>query len=499
MELFFVASECAPYVQVGGLADVVSSLSEAIANNDKSVHISVFIPYYSSIIPKSFQIQELKESYEVASMQHLGEKFSSGRFLKLDSQHQNLTFYFISNEYYFNRKGVYGEKESYDDNHLRFAFFSHSIFEWCKSHHLPDIIHCHDWHTGLIPALLKTVYQQQITYQNIKTCFSIHNLAYQGSYRSNILKDIGVSTLTDNTDVNWERKFLSDGQVNFLSLGIQYSDQVLTVSPRYAHEISTFDAFGYNLKSMLCRLKKPVKGILNGIDRNVWNPSTDKHLVKNFSLTDEDFLQKKQICRQNIIDQLNISETKKTFLSCVISRIDNNKGFDHLFKIFSLSMEKQLDCVFVILGVGDQKISAKLLDFQKKHPRKVVIRLGFDATLCHQFYVASDAILIPSRSEPCGLTQMIALQYGTIPIVNCVGGLRDTIHDACEHDDGNGFIAKQNSTSEICNAFLRAYNFFQDKEKWKSLVKRGGSNTFTWDKFVKEYLQVYSNLLKSDA
>jgi len=456
MKILFCASEVVPFAKTGGLADVAGSLPLYLKKLKTDVRVC--LPKYSSI-----KID--------------GTKAKLGK---------DIPVYFIENDNYFARPSLYGTAQGdYPDNLDRFSFFSKSVLELLKKENFkPDIIHCNDWQTALIPVYLKTIYKNDPFYSGIKTIFTIHNMAYQGTFSKDEYFKLGLG---------WEyfnMEYLEFyGMINLMKGGLVFSDFITTVSPTYSKEIQTPE-FGCKLEGVLSRRKDFLTGIINGIDYDEWNPMADKELVKKYShLSSKD----KVYNKISLQKECGLPVKPDTPLLGVVGRLAHQKGFDILAEKISEICEQDLQ--FVLLGTGDEVYHKIMQDIAKKYPGKTSINIKFDNTLAKKIYASSDMFLMPSRYEPCGLGQMISLRYGTIPIVRKTGGLADTI---VEFDpktkDGNGFIFEDYCSDELFNTIKRALGVYRNKKIWQVLVKHAMEYDFSWGNSAKEYIKLYKKV-----
>jgi starch synthase len=467
IKILYAAAECYPFIATGGLGDVMGSLPVAVKNEGADVR--VVIPMYADISATYRPRFKFLGSTEVPlawRRQYCGVFFY---------EYNNVTFYFIDNEYYFGRHGLYGH---YDDGE-RFAFFSRSVIEILRLiNFTPDIIHCNDWHTALIPVYLKTLGNPQ----KIKTVFTIHNIEYQGKYSEDILEDVFALP----------RRFYSlveyNGCINLVKGAVQCCDMLLTVSPTYAEEIMTSE-HSQGLDYIIRDNRVKVKGILNGIDYSVYNPQTDNALFKNYGANTFEF---KEENKKGLQKLLNLPEDASLPLIAVISRLVSHKGMDLIFSRLEEILKEKVQ--LVILGKGEAYFENMFLDMQKTYSEKMRAVIAFNSDLARKIYAAADIFLMPSRSEPCGLSQMIAARYGAVPIVRQTGGLADTVKDA-SREDGNGFAFNEYNAGVMLAKIKEALTLYHNKEKWTQLVKKAMSSDFSWKKSAKQYADVYKEIL----
>lgn len=471
----FVAAEAVPFVKTGGLADVVGSLPSELKSQGYDVR--VILPKYSDI-PPAFTGQ-------MTSLGHLHVPLSWRRqYGGIDTlEHEGVTYYFVDNEYYFRRKGLYG---FYDDAE-RFAFFARAVLECLPLLDFwPDLLHCHDWHAAMVPVFLKAHYSHKPEYSRIKTIFTIHNLKYQGIFPPVILGellDLGSEYFTFD-------KLEFYGKVNYLKGGLVYSDYLTTVSRTYAEEIQGPE-LGEKLEGLLWARRHQLTGIVNGIDYHSYNPATDKALDMNFSVQN---MEGKELNKQFLQERLGLPVRPDVPMLAMVTRLVEAKGLDLVAQILDelLSLDVQL----VVLGTGDDVYQSMFKIAAHRYPKKVSTHLYFDETLARRIYAASDLFIMPSRYEACGLSQLIALRYGSLPVVRETGGLQDTITSYNEVTGaGNGFSFKPYQGHDLLYTIQRALRFYQERHIWPKLVKQAMSCDYSWHQSAKQYGQIYEQLL----
>lgn len=482
MKVVFLSSEVAPFAKTGGLADVTGALPKFLFQ--LGVKVKVFLPLYREVKKKNFPLRKVLTSLE---MEWGGEKTSWSLW---ELEGGDYPVYFIEKNDYFDRDFLYGTpKGDYPDNSQRFAFFCHASLGSLK--HLgfsPEILHCHDWQTAMALAYLKFTYSSDPFFARTRSLFTIHNLAYQGLFPYNTLTKIGLPDWLFSME---NLEFY--GKVNFLKAGILYSTAINTVSPRYSREIQTPE-YGYGLDGLLRKRSRDIHGILNGVDYKDWNPAEDEFLINNYDACN---LAGKKDCKKDLLRIFGLANYEKdTPLVGMVSRLASQKGLDliceALPKIFDLGV-----CL-VILGTGDEKIQKILKGASEKFPSKFGLKIAFDEALAHKIYAGSDILLIPSRYEPCGLTQMYSLRYGTIPVVRATGGLDDSIQEFNPGTgSGNGFKFEDYSVEAMISALERAVNLYQQKDGWKKLIQNAMTADFSWERSAREYLCLYKKILSS--
>ncbi|SMB94319.1 glycogen synthase (ADP-glucose) [Desulfonispora thiosulfatigenes DSM 11270] len=474
MKVLYAAAESAPFVQSGGLGEVIGSLPKYLKK--QQVDVRVILPKYEDIN----DVFKDKMKYITDFLVPIGWRKQYCGISKLI--HENITFYFVDNEYYFKRKGLYG----YPDDGERFAFFNKAVLEALPYlDFTPDIIHCHDWHTGMLSVLLDSNYKNNPFYQNIKTVYSIHNLKYQGVFPRSVLTEL--FNLSENYFVTDKLEFYGD--INFMKGGIVFSNLVTTVSKSYAEEIK-YPYFGENLDGLLRQKEYKLRGILNGIDFEKFDPQKDKNLFVNY----KNSLSKKNKNKIKLQEQLGLPVNENTPIISIVSRLANQKGLDLVERILDEMLN--LDIQMVVLGTGEKKYEDMFKYFAYKYPTKLSLNLYFEGSIAQKIYAGSDLFLMPSLFEPCGLGQLIALRYGTIPIVRETGGLKDTIVPFNEYTDkGNGFSFANYNAHELLFTIKRALSFYQDKKLWSKLVERATKEDNSWEKSSLEYKNLYQELI----
>lgn len=474
-KILMCSSEVAPFAKSGGLGDVLGALPKALAKEGHDVR--VVLPKYGCIPEKYKEKMEFKFFIYIP----LGWRRKYCGVFEL--VRHGVTYYFIDNEYYF------GDPYLYKWNDLeRFAFFDKACLEILRNLDFkPDILHCHDWQAGMIPVLLNAYYVRDEFYQGIKTVFTIHNLRYQGIYSMDVVSDffsLGQEFFSDD-------KLEFHGCANLLKGGIVYSDYVTTVSPTYAREIQTPEG-SEGLNGLLAARGQSLYGIINGIDTEVYNPKSDKYIFENYDL--RNLVNKKKENKMRLQEQLGLPVDGEKAMIGIVSRLVDQKGFDLIAEAMGELME--MDIQLVVLGTGDSKYEELFRQNAWYHPEKVSANITFSNELAHKIYAASDLFLMPSMFEPCGLSQMIAMAYGTIPIVRETGGLKDSVQPFNEFTgEGTGFSFGAYSAYEMMQVVRLALRFFADKETWVPLMKRAMKEDFSWKNSAKQYIEMYEQLL----
>lgn len=472
MRILYCASEANPFCGSGGLADVAGSLPHTL--NRKGQDCRIVVPLYGSMpYDLRCQLQYITNFWVPVGWrsQYCGLFWA---------QWNGCTYYFIDNEYYFNRDNLYG----YYDDAERFAFFSRAIMEmlpYIDFH--PDIIHCNDWQTALVPVYYYLFYSKNPWYYNIKSVFTIHNIQYQGKYGWEVNTEcVGVPPT--------ETKIIEmDGKLNMMKGAIECSTRVTTVSPSYAAEIKD-PWFAYGLEASLNRNHWKLCGILNGIDCASYDPATDYQLYANYT---KDDMSGKGICKQKLQERLNLEQRWDVPIVSMVTRLVSHKGLD-LVRGGIRDLLNTENMQFVILGSGDQEYEDFFNQLAWDYPSRVSFCHGFVPELARKIYSGSDIFLMPSKQEPCGLSQMIALRYGTIPVVREVGGLKDSVFDSADNY-GNGFTFKNYDIADMCNAVKRALAGIKDDWGWHQLMWRAMMSDNSWDRSAQDYINVYNDTL----
>ncbi|MDQ0151297.1 glycogen synthase GlgA [Eubacterium multiforme] len=475
MKVLIAASEAHPFIKTGGLGDVMGALPQALKN--LGLDVRVVIPNYRDIKKEIKEKLEFIKSFEVPvswRKQYCGV---------LEYKYKGVTYYLLDNEYYFKRDGLYG----YYDDGEKFAFFDRAVLEFLKEiDWKPDIIHCNDWQTGMIPVLHKVEYMKDDFYKNIKTITSIHNLFFQGTFTKEILPELFGYDYELFTNGSLELH----GGVSFLKGAINYSDIVSTVSETYALEIMTPE-YGETLDGLLRWKKGILKGIVNGIDYDEYNPETDKFIFKNYSVKN---FEDKLINKIELQKELGLKVSKDTPMIGMVSRLTHQKGCDLIINMLEGLLKNNVQVV--ILGTGDPIYENAFKDFQERYKGKVSSNIMFDNKLAHKIYAASDMFLMPSLFEPCGLGQLIALRYGAVPIVRETGGLKDTVIPYDEYNEiGNGFGFKNYDYNELKKIIEYAIDVYKSEKKWQSLILQSMKSDNSWLKSAKKYKEMYEELI----
>ncbi len=473
MKVLFVASECVPFSKTGGLADVVGALPKELKKKD--VDVRVITPLYSAI-PYEWRS---KMEHVLYFYVNLGWRRQYVGIEKLELN--NITYYFVDNEYYFGRPYIYGLG---GDEGERFAFFCRAVLEALPQiKFVPDVLHLNDWQTGLIPAMLEIQYRVLPEYKKVKTVYTVHNLQYQGLFPINEIEDlVSLGNLAYTAD---HLEFY--GQCNFMKGGLTWSHKLSTVSPTYAKEIQTA-YYGERLDGLLRSRKDDLVGILNGIDEDEYNPETDPLIVQNYSV---DSLDKKHLNKLALQAELGLEVGADIPMIGMVGRLSGQKGLDLVERVLDSIMATGAQ--LVVLGMGEDKYVDLFSWAQWKYQGKLAARIEMNHALAHKIYASSDMFLMPSMFEPCGLSQMISMRYGTLPITRETGGLRDTVLSYNKFiDDGNGFTFLNYNAHDMLAVIERAVGYYRDnKEIWHALMQRDMRGHYGWDQSAEHYLDLY--------
>ena len=476
MKILFAASESVPFVKTGGLADVVGALAPVLAQEGHDVR--VIVPLFSAI-PQEWTSQMSHVcDFEI----QLGWRRQYCGIEKLEKDH--VTWYFMDNKYYFGRPYIYGMG---GDEYERFGFFCRGVLNMLPLIDFqPEVIHAHDWQSGMVPALLKIQYSHLPFYQNIKTVFTIHNLQYQGIFGIREVQDVlglGDSLWTDD-------KLECYGCANFMKAALVYSDLITTVSPSYAEEIQTA-YYGERLDGLLRARRDSLFGVLNGIDMADYNPETDTRIASVYSFEN---LTGKKICKRELQEKLGLKTEPDVPIIGMVGRLSNQKGLDLIDYVIADIMRQ--DVQLVVLGMGEGRYFNLFSWAEGEYRGRVAARFTMDHVLAHQIYAGADMFLMPSQFEPCGLSQMIAMRYGTVPIVRETGGLRDTVLSYNESNgEGNGFSFFNYNAHDMLHTIERAIDYYHNHpDIWKILQNRGMAGDYSWAHSAGEYLKLYRSL-----
>ncbi|MBQ3519469.1 MAG: glycogen synthase GlgA [Clostridia bacterium] len=473
MKVLYAVSEARPFIASGGLADVAGSLPVALRK--RLIGCRVVLPLYEGI-PAKFR-ENMKFITHITVPVAWRRQYCGVFETKVDG----VICYFIDNQYYFKRDGIYGH---YDDAE-RFAFFSRAVLEIIP--HIdfkPDVINCNDWQTALIPVYYSEFYANRPGWENIKTVFTIHNIQYQGKYGPEILNDVVGIPQEAGSLLEY------DGCVNFMKGAIECANAVTTVSPSYAKEILD-PWYSHGLDSILLMREWKLHGILNGISYDMYNPETDEDIAENYTSENSE---KKVANKLALQREMGLPERKEVPLIGICSRLVSHKGFD-LVKAVLEELLCTENVQFAVLGSGDWEYESFMRDMADRYPDKLAFRCGFIPTLAKRIYAGTDIFLMPSKSEPCGLSQMIALRYGSIPIVRETGGLKDSVFDS-GLGEGNGFTFANYNAHDMLHCIRRAIGGYADSEGWAILRKRAMECDYSWKRSANDYIRLYKSLIK---
>lgn len=468
VKVLFCSSEVVPFAKTGGLADVAGTLPLELAN--LGIEIKIVLPYYKIISPRKFKLKRLDKYTLTVTLQN------------------KVKVYFIQNKKYFDRASLYQYNGiDYKDNLERFTYYCQQTLALTKKLKFkPDIIHCNDWQSALIPVYLKTLYKKDIFFKKTKTVFTVHNLGYQGLFPKEELALTGLSEDVFSID---GLEFY--GRINLLKGGLLFSDKITTVSSTYANEIQT-SQFGCGLEGVLEKRKKDLSGILNGINCHDWDPNINKALKNNYG---PDTIEGKYSNKVHLQKLCKLKVNKSIPLLGIITRLVDQKGLDILAEVIDKIVRMPIQ--FVLLGTGDPKYHKIFEDIKKKYPN-TAIYLDFNASLAYKIYASSDIFLMPSHYEPCGLGQLISLNFGTLPLVRNTGGLADTVIDYDPFTkQGNGFVFDAYQSGALLEALKRALCVYHEPDTWKKLVVGAMKCNFSWEKSAKEYRELYETLSKA--
>jgi starch synthase len=486
MKIAIAASEVAPFAKCGGLADVMGSLPKALIKH--GCDVIVFMPKYSSIDEEKYNLHYVS----IVGEMHIrvGDKIRIVHVLKTKLPGSKVDVYMIDCPHYFNRSFMYTNDP---DEHERFILFSKAVIETLQRlKWVPDVIHCNDWQTGMIPAFIKDNYSWDTIFNQTATIMSIHNIAYQGRFSPEI-------RFIAESKAEWYYPggpYEFYGSFCFLKTGIVFSEMISTVSETYSREIQTPE-YGEGMHVLLNEHSDKLLGILNGIDDDVWNPKTDKHIFTNYTV---DTLEKKENNKIKLLKKTNIKYVKGKPLIGMISRMVDQKGFDLMAEVFQQLID--LDAQWIILGSGEDNYEQMAVAMERAAPGKIWSYIGFSNELSHQIEAGADIFLMPSRFEPCGLNQMYSLQYGTVPIVRKTGGLADTVKDWDEYkwdydsEAGNGFVFTDSTAQGMLSTIWRCLHvYYNYPDVWKKIQINGMIQDFSWNNSAKKYIDLYQKAM----
>ncbi|MCD8048433.1 MAG: glycogen synthase GlgA [Clostridia bacterium] len=478
MNVLFVTSECAPFVKTGGLGDVAGSLPQELVA--QGVETRVILPKYA-VIP-----QQYKDQMQYIDHIYIKMGWRSQYCGVFELKMNNVTYYFVDNEFYFGANYVYGDIATDIE---RFAFFDKAVLALLQVVDFwPDIIHANDWQSGMVSVLLRAHYAYDGRYNRIKTLFTIHNLKFQGIYDKAVIAD--VCELEKSYFTPDKLEFYKDA--SFMKGALTYSDYITTVSPTYAEEIKT-EFYGEKLDGLLRARAGSLKGIVNGIDYNTYNPRTDEMIYETYN--SRDFISKKKLNKTALQRELGLVEDDEKFIISMIVRLTSQKGMDLVNCVLEdICFDQNIQ--IVVLGTGEKKYEDSLRYFDWKYHGRVSAQIRFDNTLAHKLYAASDVTLMPSLFEPCGLNQLIAMRYGTLPIVRETGGLKDTVEPYNEFEStGTGFSFKNYNAHEMLGVIRYAHDIYYNRRKdWNGICRRAMAKDYSWQQSAREYIELYQSL-----
>ncbi|MFD5020142.1 glycogen synthase GlgA [Paenibacillus sp. NPDC058367] len=472
MKVLFAAAEAHPFIKTGGLADVIGALPKALKG--AGVDVRVILPKYRGI-PEKF----------TSKMEHLTEVYVPigwrNQYCGIEHMvYDGIPVYFIDNEYYFGRDGIYG----YMDDGERFAFYNRAVLECLPAIDFqPDVLHCHDWHAAVIPMLLQGHYRHNPFYSEMRSVFTIHNLLYQGVFPYEVLGELlGL-------DSSYFGGVEYYGNVNFLKGGIVYSDRVTTVSPTYSEEIRT-PYYGYGLDGLLNARADVLSGIVNGIDTKSYNPATDTSLATRYRSN----LAKKTENKLALQEELGLPVDANIPMVAMVTRLVDSKGLDLLTRVLDELLYKD-DIQFVLLGTGDESYERWFKEAAWRYPAKLSSQILFNDALSRKIYAASDIFLMPSKFEPCGISQLLALRYGSIPVVRETGGLNDTVQAYNEESgEGNGFTFSNYNAHDMMFTLRRSISLYKQPEHWKKITKNAFAGDYSWNVSAQQYIDIYNEI-----
>jgi starch synthase len=473
MHIVFAASECVPFSKTGGLADVVGSLPQALVQLGHKV--TVYTPRY-----RSTRLENPRTAISSITVP-FDDRY---RFCSVldGGARAGVQFYFVDYPPFFDRDALYGTAlGDYHDNAERFALFCRAVLEATKVLGKPDLFHCHDWQSALIPLVLKTLYREDPAFKQVPCVFTIHNLGYQGLFPQEVLPLLMLPW-----DLFTMDKLEFYGKVNFLKGAIYAADYVTTVSRKYAQEVQTAE-YGFGLEGMLRARAATLTGILNGVDYSEWDPASDTMIAANYSAED---LSGKAKCKQDLLQEFGLVTDTQLPVVGIVSRFAGQKGFDRIQHVADRMAREEM--IMVALGTGDREYEDMFRRLHKQYPQKFAVKIEFNNKLAHKVEAGADMFLMPSRYEPAGLNQLYSLKYGTVPIVRATGGLDDTIeqYDAIA-GKGTGFKFKEYSGEALLDAVKAGIVAFRDQRKWQNLMRNGMKQDYSWAAAAREYVKVY--------
>lgn len=491
MKVLFATAEAVPFCKTGGLGDVCGALPVALER--LGVSATVFMPAFRQALASGVTIEPTGVHVEVP----IGRKHVVGEYLRATLPGSDVPVYLVEQHGYFNRPSLYGDASGdYIDNCERFVFFSRAVLEAVDLLGLDvDVFHCHDWQTGLIPTYLQTLYVDRPSLERAATLFTVHNLAYQGSFWHWDMELTGLGW----EHFNW-REVEFYGRINFMKAALSQAEMLSTVSPRYAQEILD-PPMSCGLEGVLRHRRDDLAGVLNGVDYDSWDPRTDPQIAQNYGV--DDFAPGKAACKRALQAEMGLPLRDDVPLLANVGRLADQKGFDLIAEVMP-RLAESLDAQWVLLGTGDPQYEQMMLRLASEHPERVAVRVGFSNELAHRIEAGADMFLMPSRYEPCGLNQMYSLKYGAVPIVRETGGLADTVTNATEQTleagTASGFSFADASAYALAIAIDRAVRSYRLPEVWRRIVETGMRQDWSWERSARQYVQLYERTMaKSPA
>lgn len=486
MNILFATSEAVPFCKTGGLGDVCGALPVELAK--LGMRPTVILPAFKHALESGQPIESTGEKFQIA----IGRKIVAGEFLRSHLPNSDVQVLLVKQDDYFNRPEIYRENDrDYHDNCERFVFFNRAVLEAIPRFDLKtDVLHCHDWPTGLLPAYLKTTYAKDPRYQSIASLFTIHNLAYQGAFWHWDMELTGVGW----EYFNWQQMEFY-GQLNFMKSALVFADALSTVSPRYAEEIQS-PPMSCGLEGILQHRKDDLYGVLNGVDYSVWSPTEDPHIACNYGINN--FVEGKAACKTALQAEMGLPYRPETPLIASVGRLADQKGFDMIAEILP-RWAQQHDVQWVLLGSGDQHYHHLLEALARDYPERIAVKIGFSNELAHRIEAGADMFLMPSRYEPCGLNQMYSLKYGTVPIVRETGGLADTVTNTTDAtlNEGmaNGYSFADASGYALSSAIDRACRDYAITDRWRQVIANGMRQDWSWANSARRYVDLYDQTI----
>jgi starch synthase len=486
LKIFFVSPEVSPFAKTGGLADVSAALPKVL--KERGHDVRVMMPNYRAVNERKYTLRDVIRLKDMAIP--VGGQMVKASAKSAFLPDSKVQIYLLYHKQYFDRDGLYQNSagDDYADNAERFIFFCRGCLETLKLlQWQPDVIHCNDWQTALIPVYLKAIYQDDPFFKDLPVLLSVHNLAYQGIFDAAVVQKTGLPQ-----DMFYPGSILEFyGKLNFLKAGLLTADMISTVSQTYAKEIQQSAECGMGLEGVLHARRNDLHGIVNGANYAEWDPANDKLIANTYSAAD---LAPKALNKQALLNRLGLTFDEETPLLAMVSRLDSAKGIELLDEAFDRLMAMGVQ--MAVLGTGDEKYYKTLTRLAKKYPRQVSVTLRFDNALAHLIQAGADMLLMPSRFEPCGLSQIQAMRYGTIPIVRAAGGLAETVDNYDPRaETGSGFVFKKYDADDMLKAVERALKLFQDKKRWAKLMKNAMKQDYSWEAAGEKYAKLYARLV----